>query len=225
MELSENTLSVLKNFSGINQNILIRSGNTIKTISEARNVLATAVVDESFPQDFGVYDLNEFIGVLGLVDTPNLQFEDECVRISDSSGRSKVKYFFSAEETLTSPQKDITMPEADVSFTLDNDTLNKLKRAASTLGHSEVSISGKDGVLSLSVVDSQNMTSNAFSIDVDGTYPEDAVFNFILSINNLKMLPGDYEVQISSKLISQFSRKDSNLKYWIALEKSSTFGV
>ena len=117
------------------------------------------------------------------------------------------------------------MPEADVSFTLDNDTLNKLKRAASTLGHSEVSISGKDGVLSLSVVDSQNMTSNAFSIDVDGTYPEDAVFNFILSINNLKMLPGDYEVQISSKLISQFSRKDSNLKYWIALEKSSTFGV
>lgn len=225
MELSENTLSVLKNFSGINQNILIRSGNTIKTISEARNVLATAVVDESFPQDFGVYDLNEFIGVLGLVDTPNLQFEDEYVRISDSSGRSKVKYFFSAEETLTSPQKDITMPEADVSFTLDNDTLNKLKRAASTLGHSEVSISGKDGVLSLSVVDSQNMTSNAFSIDVDGTYQEDAVFNFILSINNLKMLPGDYEVQISSKLISQFSRKDSNLKYWIALEKSSTFGV
>ena len=225
MELSENTLSVLKNFSGINQNILIRSGNTIKTISEARNVLATAVVDESFPQDFGVYDLNEFIGVLGLVDTPNLQFEDEYVRISDSSGRSKVKYFFSAEETLTSPQKDITMPEADVSFTLDNDTLNKLKRAASTLGHSEVSISGKDGVLSLSVVDSQNMTSNAFSIDVDGTYPEDAVFNFILSINNLKMLPGDYEVQISSKLISQFSRKDSNPKYWIALEKSSTFGV
>ena len=225
MELSENTLSVLKNFSGINQNILIRSGNTIKTISEARNVLATAVVDESFPQDFGVYDLNEFIGVLGLVDTPNLQFEDEYVRISDSSGRSKVKYFFSAEETLTSPQKDITMPEADVSFTLDNDTLNKLKRAASTLGHSEVSISGKDGVLSLSVVDSQNMTSNAFSIDVDGTYPEDAVFNFILSINNLKMLPGDYEVQIPSKLISQFSRKDSNLKYWIALEKSSTFGV
>lgn len=225
MELSENTLSVLKNFSSINQNILIRSGNTIKTISEARNVLATAEVTEEFPRDFGVYDLNEFIGVLGLVDTPNLQFEDEFVRISNSSGRSKVKYFFSSEETLTTPQKDITMPDADVSFTLDNDTLNKLKRAASTLGHEEVSISGNNGVLSLSVVDSQNMTSNAFSIDVDGTYPDGAVFNFIVSINNLKMLPGDYEVQISSKLISQFSNKDTNLKYWIALEKSSTFGV
>jgi hypothetical protein len=225
MELSDNTLSVLKNFSGINQNILIRSGNTIKTISEARNVLATAVVEEEFQKDFGVYDLNEFIGVLGLVDTPNLQFEDEYVRISDSSGRSKVKYFFSSEDTLTTPQKDITMPQADVAFTLDNDTLNKIKRAASTLGHSEVSITGKDGVVSLSVVDSQNATSNAFTIDVDGTYPEGAVFNFVLSISNLKILPGDYEVQISSKLISQFSNTDTNVNYWIALEKSSTFGV
>ena len=225
MELSDNTLSILKNFSGINQNILVRSGSTIKTISEARNVLATAQVTEDFPKDFGVYDLNEFIGVLGLVDTPNLQFEDEFVRISDSSGRSKVKYFFSSEETLTTPSKDINMPEADVSFTLDNDTLNKLKRAASTLGHEEVSISGKDGVLSLSVVDSQNMTSNAFSIDVDGTYPDGAVFNFILNINNLKIIAGDYDVKISSKLISQFTNKSTPVSYWIALEKSSTFGV
>ena len=225
MELSDNTLSILKNFSGINQNILVRSGSTIKTISEARNVLATAQVTEDFPKDFGVYDLNEFIGVLGLVDTPNLQFEDEYVRISDSSGRSKVKYFFSSEETLTTPSKDINMPEADVSFTLDNDTLNKLKRAASTLGHEEVSISGKDGVLSLSVVDSQNMTSNAFSIDVDGTYPDGAVFNFILNINNLKIIAGDYDVKISSKLISQFTNKSTPVSYWIALEKSSTFGV
>jgi len=225
MELSDNTLSILKNFSGINQNIMIRSGSTLKTISEARNVLASAQVQEEFPRDFGVYDLNEFIGVLGLVDTPNLQFEDEYVRVSSSSGRSKVKYFFSAEETLTAPSKDINMPEADVSFTLDNETLNKLKRAATTLGHEEVSISGKDGVLSLSVVDSQNMTSNAFSIDVDGTYPDGAVFNFILNINNLKIVSGDYDVKISSKLISQFTNKSTPVNYWIALEKSSTFGV
>ena len=225
MELSDNTLNILKNFSGINQNIMIRSGNTIKTISEARNLVATATVDETFPSEFGIYDLSEFIGVLGLVDTPNLQFEDEYVRISDSSGRSKVKYFFSSEETLTTPQKDISMPEADVTFTLDNDTLNRIKRAASTLGHSEVSITGTDGVLSLSVVDSQNMTSNAFSIDVDGTYPEGAKFNFILSISNLKILSGDYEVKISSKLITEFAHKEKAIKYWIALEKSSTFGV
>jgi hypothetical protein len=225
MELNEGTLQVLKNFSGINQNLLIRSGNTIKTISEARNVLATAIVDQEFPNNFGIYDLNEFISVLSLVDTPRLKFEDEYVNIGDSTGRSKVKYFFSSEETLTTPQKDINMPEADVAFALDNDTLNKLKRAASALGHSEVSISGKDGVLSLSVVDSQNSTSNTFSIDVDGDFKPDAVFNFVLNIGNLKILPGDYEVQISSKLITQFKHKELNVRYWIALEKSSTFGV
>lgn len=225
MELSENTLNVLKNFSGINQNMMIRTGNTIKTISEARTVLATAHVSEEFPIDFGIYDLNEFIGVLNLVDTPRLAFKDEYVIVNDSSGRSKVKYFFSSEDTLTTPQKDLNMPETNVKFTLTNDTMNKIKRAASTLGHDEVSISGQDGVLSLSVVDSQNMTSNAFSIDVDGDFDKDAVFNFILSINNLKILPGDYEVAISSKLISQFSHTSLDVKYWIALEKSSTFGV
>ena len=225
MELSENTLTTLKNFSGINPNMMIRTGNTIKTISEARTVLARATVAEEFPVDFGIYDLNEFMGVLGLVDKPSLKFQDEFVIVNDSTGRSKVKYFYSSEDTLTTPQKDITMPEANVTFTLTNDTMNKLKRAASTLGHSEISISGKDGVLSLSVVDSQNMTSNAFSIDVDGEFDSNATFNFILSTNNLKILPGDYEVQISSKLITQFSHKSLDVKYWIALEKSSTFGV
>lgn len=222
MELSENTLQVLKNFSTINQNVMIRGGNTIKTISEARNVLATAVVDVDFPQDFGIYDLNEFIGVLGLVDTPRLKFDTEYVTVSDSTGRSKVKYFFSPEETLTTPQKDINMPDADVKFTLDNDTLNKLKRAASALGHNEVTISGNNGVLSLSVVESQNSTSNAFSIDIDGDFGN-ATFNFVLNISNLKILPGDYDVGISSKLISNFKHKEQNVNYWIALEKTSTF--
>jgi hypothetical protein len=123
---------------------------------------------------------------------------------------------------LTTPQKDISMPESEVKFTLDNDTLNKLKRAASALGHGEVSISGKDGVLSLSVVDSQNSTSNAFSIDIDGDFG-DATFNFVLSISNLKILPGDYEVNISSKLISNFSHKELDVQYWIALEKTSNY--
>lgn len=222
MELSENTLQVLKNFSTINQNVMIRAGNTLKTISEARNVLATSVIEENFPQDFGIYDLNEFLGVLGLVNSPRLKFDDGFGIVSDSTGRSKVKYFFSPEETLTSPSKDINMPEPDVKFTLDNDTLNKLKRAASTLGHEEVSISGKDGVLSLSVVESQNATSNKYSIDVDGEFG-DATFNFILNIANLKILPGDYDVSISNKLISNFSHKELNLNYWIALEKTSQY--
>ena len=225
MELSDRSLQVLKNFSGINQNIIIRSGNTLRTVAEARNVLATATVEESFPKDFGIYDLNEFIGVLGLVDTPRLKFEDDYVLVGDSTGRSKVKYFFSSEDTLTAPSKDVTMPNPEVSFLLTNDTLNKLKRAASTLGHDQVSITNKNGVLSLSVVDSENSTSNTFSIDIDGEFKSDTQFNVIINISNLKILPGDYDVQLSSKLITQFKNREVNVTYWIALEKSSIFGV
>ena len=225
MELCENTLDVLRNFSSINQNIMIRSGNNIKTMSVTRNMIATADVSEQFTKDFGIYDLNEFIGVLGLVDTPNLTFEDDFVIVQDSTGRSTIKYFYSAEETLTTATKDVKMPEADCMFTLDNSTLNKLKKAAATLGHKEVSIQAKDGVLSLSIVEKQNATSNAFSIDIDGEFKQDAVFNFIIDIANLKILPGDYDVEISSKLITQFKNKELPLTYWIALEKSSTYGV
>ena len=225
MELTENTLEVLKNYSSINQNVMIKQGNTIRTITEARNVLSTAVVDVEFPKDFGIYDLNEFIGALSLVDKPTLTFADEYVTISDSTGRSSIKYFFSPEETLTTPSKDINMPEGEVKFTLDNDTLNKIRRAASTLGHDEVSISNNNGVLCMSVVDSQNSTSNKFSIDIDGTFDQSANFNFVVNIANVKVIPGDYEVELSSKLISRFSNKELNLKYWIALEKSSSYGV
>jgi len=225
MELSDNTLTVLKNFSSINQNLMVREGKTVKTISEARNVLATANVAEEFPKDFGVYDLNEFISVLGLVDKPRLTFQDEHVIVGDSSGRSKVKYFFSPEETLTTPSKDIKMPEADLKFELTADTLSKLKRAASALGHGEVSMTAQNGVLSLAVVDSQNSTSNAFSIDVPATSVPEVGFNFVMSIANLKIIAGDYDVGISSKLISEFKHKELDVTYWIALEKSSTFGA
>ena len=224
MELSENTLTILRNFSDINQNILVKQGNVLKTISEARNVLSTAIIDDEFPKDFGIYDLNEFIGVLGLVDKPTLNFEEDYVMISDSSGRSKIKYFYSSEDTLTTPSKDITMPSCEVKFGLETSVLDKLKRAASTLGHTEVSICGSNNAIKLSVVDSQNKTSNVFSIDVAGEYPENTEFNFILNISNLKIIPDDYEVEISSKLISQFSNSRMNMKYWIAMEKSSTFG-
>ncbi len=225
MELSDNTMSILRNFSDINQNLLVKEGNILKTISEARNVLSTAIVDDEFPKEFGIYDLNEFIGVLGLVDKPNLKFEDDYVTISDSTGRSKIKYFYSSEDTLTAPSKDITMPNGEVKFGLEASVLDKIKKAASTLGHNEVSISGNNNIIKLSVIDSQNKTSNAFSIDIAGEYPADSNFNFILNISNLKIIPDDYEVSISSKLISEFANPKMNVKYWIAMEKSSTFGV
>jgi hypothetical protein len=225
MELKESTLSILKNFASINPNIVIAEGNTLKTITEAKNVLATATVEESFPKTVGIYDLSEFLGVLSLVDTPKLEFNDDFALVSDSSGRSKVKYFFSDIEMLTAPSKDITMPSEDVKFTLDAGTLSKLKRASSTLGHSEVSVKAvSEGIIELSIIDNQNATSNTFSIQVDGEYTE-ANFNFILNINNMKIIDGDYDVAISSKLISNFVNKGVSIQYWIALEKSSTFGA
>jgi len=188
-------------------------------------VLATANVSEEFPKEFGIYDLSEFISVLGLFVVPRLSFQDEYVIIGDSTGRSKVKYFFSSEETLTTPSKDIKMPDAELKFELTTDTLSKLKRAAGALGHSEFSMTAKDGVLSLSVVDNQNSTSNAFSIDVPADSIPEVNFNFIMSISNLKIIAGDYKVGVSSKLISEFKHKELDVTYWIALEKSSTYGA
>ena len=224
MELSDKTLQVLKNYSTINSNLVIRPGSTLSTISEATNVLASADVDETFEQEFGVYDLGEFLGVLGLVDRPNLKFEKEYVMVSDSSGRSRVKYFYSDPEMLTTTTKSVTMPAPDVQFELDEDTLGRIKRAASTLGHNEVFITGKDGVIVLTVMSSENQTANAYSIEVAGTFPSHD-FSFILSIPNLKLMAGAYDVSISSKLISQFVNKETGMSYFIALEKTSTFGV
>jgi len=224
MELSSFTMQALKNFASINPNLVIRGGNTVMTMSEAKNVLAQANVSENFPQEFGIYDLSEFLSVLNLFDASNLKFEDTHVIVGDTSGRAKIKYFFSDVDMLTSPTKPLAMPSAEVNFTLDQNTLNNLKRAASALGHDQVSITGANGVITLTVINSENATSNSYSIDVDGSYESDD-FNFILSINNLRMIPGDYKVEISSKLISQFTNMEDglDLKYWVALEKTSTY--
>ena len=224
MELNEDTLQILKNFASINSNIVFDEGSTVKTISEAKNILSEATISESFPQRFGVYDLNEFLGVLGLVDKPSLKFEKDCATINDSTGRSKVKYFFSDTEMLTTPSKTITMPEADVTFTLDADTLGKIRRAAGALGHKELKVEPSGGAVSLTVTSTENSTANTFSIDVDGKANVDK-YNFIFNISNLKMLSGDYDVEISKKLISKFTNSQSNVSYWIALEKTSTYGV
>jgi hypothetical protein len=224
MELSNFTMQVLKNFASVNSNVVINPGNTIMTMAEAKNVLASATVVEDFPKKVGIYDLQEFLNVLSLVDSPRVTFEDDHATIGDSTGRTSIKYYFSDPEMLTTPSKAISMPEPDVSFTLDQATLNNLKRAASALGHSEVSITYVDNAIRLSILDSDNSTSNTYSIDVDGesTLSE---CNFIINISNLKLIPGDYKVEMSTKLISKFTNisEEQDLVYWIALEKSSTF--
>ena len=223
MKLNDTTINILKNYATINPNIVIDKGTDIKTISVARNVLSTSVVSEPFPLKFGIYDLNEFLNVISLVDEPRLKFENDYVVIGDATGRSSVKYFFSDPEMLTSPANSINMPEPEVKFTLDSDTLKKVKRAAAALGHDEISITPVTGAIRLSVLDSKDATSNNYSIDVEGEYP-DVKFQFILNVGNLKVVNEDFEVGISSKLISMFKSKQSTTEYYIALEKSSTYG-
>lgn len=225
MELTDTTLNILKNYATINPNIVITEGNTLKTISVARNVLSSAETTESFPQTFGIYDLNEFLNVLSLVDEPRLKFESDYVVVGDSTGRSSVKYFFSDPEMLTSPGRNIDMPEAEVKFTLDTDTLGKVKRAAAALGHENISITPATGAVCLTVTDTEDRTSNTFSIEVEGTYPEGVEFNFVLNVGNVKVINEDYDVEVSSKLISHFKSKQSTIEYFIAVEKSSTYGA
>jgi hypothetical protein len=224
MQLNENAMQVLKNFATINPNIVIEQGNVIRTLSEGKNIFGKAIVDLDFPVKFGIYDLNEFLNVLNLVDEHSLTFNDKYVVVNDNVGLSKVKYFFTDTDYLTTSNKDIAMPSTEVTFNLTNDTLNKLKRAASALGHDVVSIRPNNGAISLTVFDKDNPTSNSFTIDVDGSY-EGSEFDFIITISNLKLIPNDYQVEISSKLISHFVNKETSVEYWIALEKSSKYGA
>jgi hypothetical protein len=225
MNLSDRTLQLLKNFAAINPNLVVNPGQELKTMSVAKTLLGTATVTETFPTTFGIYDLYEFLNVLNLVDDPNLTFQSDHVIISDSSGRSSVKYFFSDPDMLTVPSKGVEMPEAEVNFVLDTRTLSSLKSAASALGHSEVSIRPGNGSVTLQILDTKNATSNTFSVDVEGSYDGQVDFNFVLNVNNLKVVNEDFDVAISSKLISHFKSKQSAVEYFIALEKTSTYGA
>jgi hypothetical protein len=223
MNISENTIQILKNYGTINPNFIARKGNTITTISEAKNILSSCSVEEEFNQDMGIYDLNEFLNVLSLVDQPKLNMEEKWVTISDQTGRSKIKYFFTDPEMLTSPTEKMiqnagSMESFEISFILDNDTLNKVKRAASALGHTSMKVESKgtDGVV-LMVFDTENPTSNTFSIDVPGQGQGEG--QYVINISNLKIVPGDYDVKISNKNISNFIHKEKPIQYWIALEK------
>lgn len=223
MQLTDETIAILKNFSSIQKNCVFPEGDTLKTISEARNIMACAKINQEFPRSFGIYELDKFLGVLSLVEDPTLDFSEEYVTVSSSSGRSKVKYFYSSPSVLTSPAKDINMPECEVSFTFDKTSLSRVLRASSALGHEKMTITPADGAICLTVVDNTDATSNAFSIEVPGSYDSDK-FCFVMNIDNLKMVEGDYTVDVSSKLLSRFTNNNDDVVYYIAIEKSSTYG-
>ncbi len=221
MKLSNDTLNVLKNFASINPNLVFKPGQKLKTISEAKTILASADIVEDFPIEFGVYDLNEFLSILNLIEDPELEFKDKSVLIKNSSvNNQKVRYFYSSPEILTTPQKDIQMPEPEVGVNLSDDVLNQIRKAAAVLGHTELSIQGEGGVVTASVFDSKDATSNSFTMELDKDNACKNEFNFVVSIPNLKLLPGDYFVSISSKLISNWTNSNYPVEYFVALKKS-----
>ena len=226
MKLSNETQAVLKNFAAINSNIVINTGAELKTISEAKNILAKASVSESFDTPFGIYDLNEFLGVMSMFDDPELTVADDALSIKISQGRRSVKYFFSAPDILTSPSKDIVMPSAEVTFTLTQDDMAQLRKAAATLGVTDVVVTNKsDGNgIEILVTDVKDSTANVFSVDTDTTSCCSDKFKFVFNIGNFKFVGGDYEITISNKLISHFKNLNAPIEYWVALEKNSTFG-
>lgn len=221
MKLSSQTLDILKNFSSINSNLVVKAGEPLSTISEAKNIMALAEVTETFSNDFGVYDLNEFISMFNLLQDPDLEFKDDSVVFS--SGRSRASYRFADESILTSPKNKINMPSSDLCVKITSETLAQIRKAAGVLGHSIVSIQGKDGTITLSVVDPKNTTANTFSVVLDENNSQTGSFDLQFMIANLKVLSGDYSVDISSKLISHWKHETLAVQYYIALEKTSSF--
>ncbi len=221
MKLSDKTISLLKNFSSINQSILFKEGNKLRTISVMKNILAEATVSEDFTKDFGVYDLNQFLNGLSLYQNPELDFKNDGYVVM-KEGKSRSKYFFADPNVIVSPpDKDISLPSEDVCFEVSTDQLDKLLKASSIYQSPDLSAIGENDVIKLVVRDKKNDTSNDYSVIVGET---DKEFCFNFKVENIKILPGTYEVVVSQKLLSRFTAKNSDLTYYIAMEPDSTFG-
>lgn len=217
MQLSNDTKDVLKNFSTINQNLLVKSGNVINTMSAMKNIVAKATIPDSFSNEFAIYDLNEFLSAMSLFKSPTLDFGDQSVRLNEEGGGSSLKYFFSDPSVVTTPKTEITMPSVDVEFTFTQDTFSAIQKASAVLGVPDVVLKGTaGGDIELTVTDRKNETSNDFSIKVGDNSPTD--FTYFFKVENLKLLGGDYKVKVSDKGISHFAHVNKQIEYFIALE-------
>ena len=220
MTLCDNTLMVLKNFAGINNSILVKKGSKLRTMSVAKNILAEADINEDFPREFGIYDLNQFLNGLSLHQDPNLDFSEDTY-LTIREGQRRVKYFFADPQVIVSPpEKEINLPTQDVCFQIESITLDKLLKAAAVYQLPDLSAVGKDGVIKLVVRDKKNDTSNEFAIVVGET---DKDFSFNFKVENIRIIPGSYNVVISSKLLSKFTNENLSLVYYIAFEPDSVF--
>ena len=222
MKLSEKTFNLLKNFSSINQSILFKEGKSLRTMSVMKNILAEAEIEEDLPKDFAIYDLVQFLNNVSLCANPELDFTNKSyVKIVDGK-HFETEYFFADPSVIiTPPEKTLTLPSEDVCFILDHDTLIRLLKISAVNQCSDLSVVGENGVVKMVVRDKKNDTSNEFAVVVGET---DKEFSFNFKVENIKMIPGAYDVIISSKLLAKFTNSNYNLIYYIALEPDSTFG-
>jgi len=219
MKISNETRDVLKNFSTINSGIRVKTGNKLETISNMKNILAVATVSEEFPKDFSIYNLPEFLGATSLLEDPDFNFGDSSLSIADTT--SKMDYFYASEGMVVAPEKMITMPSSEVSFTITSTLLTDLQKASSVLGVNDLVLESDGTAVTLTVKDKKNATSNTFSRTVAEGNGDKYQMNF--KIENLKILTGNYEVQVSSKGISHFKNTDVEVEYFIALEPDSSY--
>ena len=218
MKINKDTLNTLKNFSDINMSIEVKAGNTLRTVSVQKNILAQAEVETTFPQDFAIYEVNRFLGAISLFDNPDFEFGEKSVRIGDS--KTALHYVYCAPSMIvTPPEKNITVPDPEVRFKLSQDSLSRVMKAGNVLGTPEIVVEG-GSPMTVRAMDSQNDSSDTFHVNLDES--TDKTFRFVFKIENFKMVPGDYDVEISSKGIAKFSQ--NQLQYWIATESSSTYG-
>ena len=215
MKLSNDTRDVLKNYATINANLLVKTGNKISTMSQMKNIVSIAELPDNFEQEFAIYDLTEFLSAMSLFNDPELEFNENNVRMWE--GYQSLKYFYSDPTVVTTPKSDITMPEPDAKFTLQQNTFNQILKASSVLGVPDMVLdTGDVGIMLLRVSDRKNDTSNNFSVEVgDGGTPNQ---KFYFKVENLKLLSGDYEVEVSSAGISRFKNINKSIEYYIALE-------
>ena len=222
MKLTEKTLNLLKNFASINQSILFKKGSTLRTMSVMKNILAEADISEEVPQDFAIYDLIQFLNGISLYGDPELDFQNESYLTIRDGKNHRTKYFFADPSVVVAPpDKTLTLPTEDVSFVLDTNNLTQLLKAAAIYQLPDFSVVGEAGAVKLVVRDKKNDTSNEFAIVVAES---DKTFSFNFKVENIKIIPGTYDVVISQKLLSRFVNENYNLTYYIALEPDSTFG-
>jgi len=225
MKLSNETISILKNFGAINQGIFFKKGKTLKTVSSHKNILVQANINEEVPADFGVYDLNNFLSVISLSSDPTFEFEDKNVVIVGNKGRSKTKYRF-CEPTMivTPPEKELSMPDPDITIELSLDDFADVMRTAAVLSSPQIAVESDGSKVSLATLDTANDSAHTNTLEIGSG--DGKVYKMIFKTENLsKILSGSYTVNISSKGIAHFKNKNVDLQYWITTEQGSKFGA